>query len=378
MAPSVLGSCARATGRWLSTVALVSAARVAAAQPSAQEPIRIEDQSEASCTDPARFHARVVARTSRARLARPGEVSRVFVVQTARRGDAVSGRLTIRDPDGRETYRDIRGRDCAEVVDGLSLVAALAVEPAAALDTTAPPPSAPPTSTVTGPPNTAGAAGSAGTTGAAQVPAPASVPAPLALHRASRAGPGADDRGEPSDRSVGGWTAGLAAHALMLGGVAPEPLWGGGLSIDLQAEGGGVFAVRAALGVDHAEHATFQVERGVARFTYNAGALELCPLRLGWPGALTVAACARAAVGLVTTTGAGADASVERSVRRGWADIGAGVRLGWPLSLRWAFELQGGCMFPLRRDSYGFGPGSFHEVPGVAGVVAAGIHLRVL
>ncbi|HVY37913.1 MAG TPA: hypothetical protein VHM31_08255, partial [Polyangia bacterium] len=86
------------------------------------------------------FWGGISSRTERARAARPGEPAMRMTVRLTRAGAKVHGELRINNPGGHSEARRVDGATCAEVVQSLSLTAALAIDPLAAA--TPPPASA--------------------------------------------------------------------------------------------------------------------------------------------------------------------------------------------------------------------------------------------
>jgi hypothetical protein len=343
----------------------------AAAQPD-EEPVRLEYRAPATCDDDAQFFARARLRAPRMRMARPDERARVFVVDIEQRAGKMSGRLTVRNPEGRQTIREIEARDCTEAVDALALIVALAVNPRAAQSTPSSAPGEsepiPPASTAT--PNAPNASVPAPPSSTPSLPAPAassSAPTPAATDSAT----------EPFGRARGEslWTfrAGLGAWAL--GGIAPAPLFGARTSAEIMNLQANVIAPSFRISAGYATHAGFAVDGGTAHFSYAGSNMEICPLRIPPGGPLVLRPCLMADVGFVFARGA--DALNPQSEARPWAAIGMGGRLEWSLGRRVGVELDAGCTFPIWRDRFLFGTRSFHRVALAGGVVALGLVLRI-
>jgi hypothetical protein len=208
--------------RWLraglalaSSAAATGLAKGASAQHEPTEPIRVEYRAPASCPDADSFTARMRARTDRPRPAAAGEAARTFVVSITTTGPSFAGRLLIRDPDGAEGSRTVRGATCDEVVEALALFAALAVDPLASTSPRPIPPAPRPTPRAV-------------SSGAPEPRPPTRTPAP----------------GE--SRWV--WSAG--ADAEIATGVAPTPLASVAVLLAVERERQGAWspAVRLALG----------------------------------------------------------------------------------------------------------------------------------
>ncbi len=106
----------------------VLAASVASAATSAV-PVRVEFSAPAGCSDADTFWAGIASRTEKARAARSGDAAMRLTVRLARAGAKVHGELRISVPGGHLEARRVDGATCAEVVQVLSLTAALAIDP---------------------------------------------------------------------------------------------------------------------------------------------------------------------------------------------------------------------------------------------------------
>ncbi len=136
----------------LGALGLVSAALLgprsaqAQARPSApSEPSRVIWSSSPGCSSEAAFLAELRSRTSRLRPAREGEHATMLIVEMMREQGGVHGALTVRKSNGDLLTREVPGPNCQEVTSAMALIAALMVDPLAAMsDAVAPPPPLPP------------------------------------------------------------------------------------------------------------------------------------------------------------------------------------------------------------------------------------------
>jgi hypothetical protein len=316
--------------------------RPAAAQPN-EEVVRLEYHAPPACTDEAQFFAQARARAPQMRLARPDERARVFIVEIEQHAALTSARLTVRDPDGQTTVRNVETKDCSEAVDALALVAALAVNPRAGARPKETP--VPSDGTMPLPPG----------------PTPPASPRAAPAHALARA---------PSPWT---WRAGAAGFGV--GAIAPEPLLGARVSAELVhlTSHGMAPSFRVSLG--YATHNGFVVEGGTAHFAYAGANAEMCPLRLPPAKNLVFRPCVMADFGFVVARGS--ETLNPRSAVRPWADIGTGARLAWMLGGDIGVELDVGCMFPISRDRFLFGTDSFHRVAWVGGLAALGFLIRI-
>ncbi len=108
---------------------------VAAAQPQGSGlglPVRFTVDAPAGCVDEPGLLARVQSYAPRVREAGSGEAARAIRVDLETDGSSVHGTLTVREVDGAEGHRELRGRDCESVAAGLAFIAAVIMDPDAA------------------------------------------------------------------------------------------------------------------------------------------------------------------------------------------------------------------------------------------------------
>src|ERR1700760_4529038 len=126
-------------GSWLFVVAGMAVGRVAKAAEADAEPIHIDYTAPESCPAKAELVRGVLGRTNRAHEAGDEKPTRTFVVTLTPGPTETRGELVMRGADGAEAERELTGDTCAEVVDALALIAALAIDPHASATVTAPP-----------------------------------------------------------------------------------------------------------------------------------------------------------------------------------------------------------------------------------------------
>jgi hypothetical protein len=158
---------------------------LAQAGPAVSVPVRVEFDAPAGCSDADAFFTGVLARTSHVHRARPGENAVRLAVHLTRAGARVHGQLRVTVAGESETRR-VEGTSCAEIVQVLSLTAALAIDPTADLLAPVPPERAAPGPAPVRSPPAASAPAASGTT---ETPPPAPVaptppsPAPETVRR---------------------------------------------------------------------------------------------------------------------------------------------------------------------------------------------------
>ena len=352
-----------------------------AAAQTDEEPVFLEYHAPAACENDAQFFARARSRAPRMRLARPDERARMFVVDIEQRSGRTSGRLTVRNPEGRQTVREIEARDCSEAVDALALIVALAVNPRAAdapAATASPRAADAPPSAVNPPradaPRAAPTAEPIAPAPAAQPNAPSPSPRPPpATSDSAGAPPESAGAATSADAALWAFRAGVAAWGI--GAIAPEPLIGARASGEVLSLAPRVIAPSFRASAGYATHAGFVVDGGTAHFGYAGASFEICPLRLPASGPLLFRPCALADVGAVFAQGA--DALNARGDTRPFAALGAGGRVEWALGRRVGLDLDVGCTFPIWRDRFLFGSRSFHQVAWAGAVVSLGFVMRI-
>jgi hypothetical protein len=343
----------RSVLRGLGMVALGGVAGRALAQPT--PPSMVYD-APPSCPAEAEFARRLRARLEASRAAE--RTQRTLTIHIAQLDGQYVGRLALVEPDGRASAKTLSSRSCDELVNALSLVAALAVQSddlAVAgnerTDASAPAPSASTDSREAQPP---------------VVPPIEQAPTRIA------GGEGRKGAGEASHTSrfivdLGG----LAAA-----GLAPTVLFGGSLGVQWAVLGEGPWAPAVGVGAVAGAAPSVLTVSGRASFAWYAARLDACLVRLPIGRALLVRGCILGDIGVMNARGS--DAIDPRSSSRGWLSLGAGSRLEVPFGPRFGLLVLAGVEAPLRRDRYAFGSADFYEVPVViaTGSLAATAYFR--
>src|SRR5262245_34293952 len=91
--------------------------------------VDIHYDAPAECPSEAWFLSDVLARIPRARRAAPGENARPFDVTVIVDGDTRRASLEFEDAEGQRVRRELEAGDCAEVVAGIAVVTAVAIDP---------------------------------------------------------------------------------------------------------------------------------------------------------------------------------------------------------------------------------------------------------
>lgn len=330
-------------------------------------PARVRVDAPADCATTASFWSALARRTDRLRAAEPSEASDAAMIDvTIRRDDArysVRGELHVARAGERASTRKIGGASCSEVTDGLSLVAALAFDPAARIDRTADP--TPPAST------------------ANDAPPP---PAPPAPPSAPSSPPADDEKGAPSPRSApaepseapdaspfsSSWRIGLGGSMGALAVAAPGASLAYGGFADLEKDRAG-FAPSFRLGVVHAE-GTADSSTVHADLAWTLARASVCPARADLSRTVRARPCLSLDAGALSADPRGATTSQPRT--RPWVAPGLAMRILWEPARFLFIEGQLSAAVPLVRDELVIDPSlSLYRAPVLvgSGEIAAGV-----
>jgi hypothetical protein len=321
-----------------------------------------------------------------AHRAAPGEDAVRLGVRLTRVGNKVRGQLRLMDAPGDADTRTVDGATCDEVVEVLSLTAALALAWKPPPRPAAPPRPAPtpvaPRGTSTGSkPGTASASASGATSPATSAPAtpeaevtptppepPPPPPAPPSDVLTVKPPPAVD----PSLRR---YRVALGARGVAAGVMSPSVSFGGALDLrfgKLDADGTG-----PSLGVSFMYVPNdFLRTADDARVRLMALAVTGCP---GWSTGrvASIELCAQVIGGGLEASGLGV--TNPQSATRSWWSVGALLRVAARLGGGFSLELDAGLSVPLveRRFIFTTPERTVGETPTVAPMVGLGI-ARVL
>jgi hypothetical protein len=380
-------------------VSLPLASRASARVPDAPT---VSYRAPAACPVEETFLQRLRARLGTSRGA--ANPARTLDVQITASNGRYVGKLSLAEADGRTTTKTLEAVDCGELVDALSLVAALALAPDDVdgsgrnrSDTpstaSAPTPMTPPPASTPGPgppaPGSASAptpasppVSAASAPGPTPTPVPPSAPGPTPAP-ASTPGPAAGsvpESASPALETATGSTApsrlGLALGGHAAVGPAPRALFGAALSVHWVLTGAGVFAPALDIGGAASLSPDAPEAKGTASFAWlTARALVYL---VQWPLGAGVVLRAGAAGNVGVLVARGHDTTSPATSARPWASLGAVAGVEVPLGSRFAVHPDVSLEAPLRRDRYAFGSSDFFEVPVViaTGSVSVVTYLR--
>jgi hypothetical protein len=283
-------------------------------------PLRVAVEAPSGCSDSAAFFARVRGHTSKVREASGDERAKTMLVVLRSENGQFAGSLTVRDEGSGEGHREVRGADCASVAAGLAFVAAVIVDPAAALG---------PTPVVP----------------AVIAPAEKAIAPPADSRPLPREAPPEPRPGIPFRLSAGG---GVATAR----GLGPDTAVMGRLFVDLEFPG----LLRGA-------HARLSAGRAFARSvatSVGTAEIELTDVRLDPclnvlpPASFELGACG--IVDAIILAGSGTNTWQPQDAERVSIELGLGLRPRWVVLHRFTLQAMIGGAAPVARYRFYFAP----------------------
>jgi hypothetical protein len=303
------------------------------------EKVRIEYRAPPECPDHEAFKALVGTRAPPGWQATPEQDARRVAVDVSGAEGQYAATVELVDERGERVAQTLTGAVCSNVVDGIALVTALAIQ----------------------------SRGGRAQRGGDTVVMPASTtPTPPRLALDARPEPGARARQSSANLRA-------SARVALTTGIGPEATPGAGLGIVFEPRGARVgLAVQAFRGR--------RVEaRGVpVRFDLLSARVEACPFVLTLTDWVSIEPYAFVEFGVVTGRAFAAPPAVIRGDRGSapWYSVGsAGRAVGHFGSF--VVELEAALGVPLRRERFHIEPGAeVHRVPAAYGAIAAGLGVR--
>jgi hypothetical protein len=329
-------------------VVVVLAAVAAADADSGIKPVEVEFDAPEGCSSGDAFFGFVRSRTDRVRRAEGHELHATLQVRLGRQHGQVQGELRVVDDHGGTDTRKVQGGSCDEVVQALSLTAALALDPAALMN----PPATSPTEAVAAPTSTDLSQESS------RVPRPPE-PEPEKVATIPAETVSAPPLPIPSFE--------LAVGPMAMGVLSGQ--WSPGIRLAGRKTFGqeGAFTPTLGLHLDYARNDVFR-SPGSAQVTFAGMGATVCPLRLR-ASILTVQPCALLVGGWLFASGR--QLTVVDSAARFWLSAGATLRAAVALGLGVSVELEGGLSAPFfkRRFWVSVPANVIAETPSISGVV---------
>jgi hypothetical protein len=302
-------------------------------------PLRLTVDAPAGCPDRDAFLAQLHARSGRIREAVSGESAPSMHVELWSGNGQALGMLTVRALDGEEGHREVRGADCESVAAGLALVAAVILDPSAALTAGvgAAPSPAPPEQ---GQPRTVVASTSPGPAQTALAASLSVQPSPSPRDVSRRARPA-----DPPRLSLG-------AAFEIAAGLGPDPGIVPRAFLDLELPTP-LHGASARLSVGRSYTRAVATAIGTAEITLTDIRFEPC-LDAWSPATLRVRACGIVEGGVLS--GQGTNTTDPRSEDRTFLELGLGLRPTWIVRDQMTVGLLVGGAVPLSRYRFYFAP----------------------
>ena len=286
--------------------------------------VQVEVDAPEGCANADDFFLSLRSRTNLVRQATPDEPRTTLQVRLLETRRYVLGELRMVDDRGETDTRSVQGANCGDVVQALSLAAAVALDPSVLL---------PPTVTVPAPATTAPAR----TPPAIPQPVTSSVDTPKATgapsSRVSQSGPRFE---------IG---AAAAGSALLSSGVSS------GMSVfgRWTLARSGAFRPTVGMAVTYLRNDVLQPP-GAAQATLTGFVLTMCGTAWG-ANVITVKPCGLLMAGMLSVSGH--QALRTNSVALFWLSAGAVVRMAVLLGRGLSLDLEAGVSVPLiRREFY--------------------------
>jgi hypothetical protein len=290
---------------------------------SGSKPVDVEIDAPEGCASPDAFWSMLRSRTDRVRRAEARESRTTLQIRLTRTHGRVVGELRMVDDRGGTDTRKVDGASCDEVVQALSLTAALALDPSALLGP------APTPAVDTAPPDRP-----------APPPKPAEPPDKKVPVETTEPGEPTSPPPVPSvEIGVGGM-----GMTILSGGFSP------GVAVTVRKILAGEGAFRPALGLTLSYSRNDVITSpAVAQVAMAAAAASACPLR--WSASvLTVEPCVRVLTGWLSASGR--QVTHSYSADRLWLSAGAEARATVYLGAGLALALDAGFTAPLFKRRY--------------------------
>jgi hypothetical protein len=264
------------------------------------------------CDPVERFSEQLIARTARARRARPSEIGLRYRIAFSGSKDALVGYFTSIDVDGNALTRVIPTAKCDEMVAAMALIAAIFMDP-----------------------------------NGVSVADVASVPTFTAPRETKT---DATVRSNMQAR----WVFAVGAAAFLASAVAPDLRLGFAGEFDVKFETQRPLSPWIGLTAMRTGKAPFETTGGTAVFDWLALRLTLSPMR--WPSTGPFALRPALFTEVGRLNGSGKDTAAPDSTHLLWTAAGALLRVEVTPQRWFAIAVDGGLVVPMRHDSFYFTP----------------------
>ncbi|HEX6275077.1 MAG TPA: hypothetical protein VFZ53_18680, partial [Polyangiaceae bacterium] len=286
----------------------------AAAAPNPVVVVDIRYRAPAECPSEEWFYGDVLGRVPSARRATPNERARRFDVTVVSEEGRHRASLEFLDAEERPVERELEAESCAEVVAGIAVVTAVAIDPRLA-----------------------------------DVERPAPEPEPVPAAKAAKAAEPSPVPSEPAaKRRSWGWS--LGAHAGAVSDIAP--VWSPSVEVFSQLVPNDVpLAARLTLG--YADSGEFERDGAELRFWLFEGRAELCPFPLRLARGLRLLPCGGVELGAVHGEGRASPRVAEPAGTTGaWLAVGVTPAIELDVAGPFFLEAKGLVRFPLLSREY--------------------------
>jgi len=315
------------------------------------EGVKLDYQVDPSCAAQDAFIAEVHARSPRIRFA--ADATRTLVVRVEQRSGKLAGRIELGG-----TQRAVAGATCEEVIAGLGLVTALALDPLASTS---------PSSTSMA--STASASdagvGTNSNAGASTNPNTSTSTSTTTTTRSE------DEHELPVERRK--WSFAAGADAEMVLGAGPDPMFAVPVFFEAAHALGEHFGIGGGFRFVHADDTSLTGGIG-GDFDWTIGALDFCGIVRS--GRFRLDVCERSAFGVLEAHGLGVVPA--KSATRPWVDLGLAVAVRARVFGPFFVETTGHVGAVLVRDRFFLEPNqTVFQAPNVMGELGGGVGFEI-
>jgi hypothetical protein len=301
--------------------------------------IRVDYAAASGCPSRAELVDEIRARSPRVVEAPAGEEAIGVAVRVTKERRGFAGTVTLRFAGAAPSSRTLAGASCSEVVAGLALMAAVAVDPILA---SAPIDASPAVSASASSSPSSSASPPANDASSASPPIDAGAPDVVEAQDAATPAPSASP-----PPPANGWRWSVGAEASLVASPAPATLTTALLFVDVARTSR--FSPSARLRLERSLHDNATPTTPGVTFAWTVASIDACPT--SWSSAsIRVEPCVRVHGGILEATGA--NVVPTRDSTRPWASVGPLARARWALAPPLALEIEGALVVPLVRDRF--------------------------
>jgi hypothetical protein len=323
-------------GHWPGVLLIAAAICGTGPSQAAETPLQLDYAADSTCPDRNAFADLVEQRVRAAGVEAAFATPQPAKVSLFADSSEFVGTLELERRDGSHYQRTMHGASCAEVANALAFVLALTLTA-----TELPPQEKQPPEVASAP-----------------LSATERLPEP------------------PAEKRPSPWSYGVGAQLGVRAGLAPQSALIWSAFLEARRASSGPFSFNARLAFLRAPTIIHTDNLGITEFSWWAGRLEGCPLRLPWFKSVAWLPCAGVHVGRSIATGQTANSTAQTS--QVWVDGFASSRLELRVASWLSIQAQVELVVPFTRYQYAFdNPDTpVYAVPPLAGAAFAGIEVR--